>query len=696
LGIEVTQAIQCFDQSHGYTKCPDNSLELTDGRTTAVRVYVGHTGGYSVCPAPQTSVLKVRVELSWAAPHTDLPPGSAWFGTEKSQTFSVPCSTDLNELRGIKEGSATFLFPPELLGKPGKQKSLWLEARVVADTIQESNQNNNSAQATVSLFPRRRLNVKWMHIYYQPDDTKKCIGSPYTGAPFAKKDLKDSSTSALMEKLYPMPVDYSRYSWFLVYGSMPEKGFTCSFCPDVRCDSSGYTLLSKLESHRNTMKPRPDALIGWLPEGARGHWQLKGGSAWDAAWCFHQSSLLKNQICLAHEIGHTQNLSHPIYQNNCIPDSAILETGFDTVDKLPVEGSDLDFMGQAGGTWISPYHWNVLLDKPDSPEWSKCSTSVSAAEKIDLAASNPAPQPAILVRGRVYLDGTAELDTLYQFVSEGPFPPSNRAGDYCLDFLSGSGSVLGSNCFQVSFVAPESGEATDTAPFTFVLPAPALTKQLVLRYDTAVLAERVASPHAPELTIVAPESGERVMSTATFSWSASDEDGDDLRFAVFYSHDSGDTWLPVAFDIQGNGLQVDSAWLAGGPNAQIRVLASDGFNTITAYSEPFGVSRKVPHVQIGSPANKAIVHPMEAIVLTGHADDLEDGMLEDSALTWTSDRQGFLGSGSQLILPGLTLDPGVHEITLTATDSDGQRGMASVTTFVGYGIYIPLSLRSGL
>jgi len=150
----------------------------------------------------------------------------------------------------------------------------------------------------------------------------------------------------------------------------------------------------------------------------------------------------------------------------------------------------------------------------------------------------------------------------------------------------------------------------------------------------------------------------------------------------------------MVFDVEDTSLEVDSAWWAGGENSQIRILASDGFNTTIADSAAFEVPRKAPDVVILTPENDTLFHPHEAIVLDGDADDLEDGELTDISLTWSSDRQGILGSGRQLILPGLMLEAGEHEIALTAMDSDDQIGTASVTVFVGHQVYLPTILKS--
>ena len=63
----------------------------------------------------------------------------------------------------------------------------------------------------------------------------------------------------------------------------------------------------------------------------------------------------------------------------------------------------------------------------------------------------------------------------------------------------------------------------------------------------------------------------------------------------------------------------------------------------------------------------------------GSANDPQDGALPGSALVWTSDLDGEIGTGSMFNAP---LSVGTHVVTLTATDSDGNEGTASVTLFM--------------
>ena len=85
---------------------------------------------------------------------------------------------------------------------------------------------------------------------------------------------------------------------------------------------------------------------------------------------------------------------------------------------------------------------------------------------------------------------------------------------------------------------------------------------------------------------------------------------------------------------------------------------------------------------IASPESDAVIRPLEALILTGHASDLEDGELGGASLVWTLDGDRILGNGPRLVLPGLDAVPGVHEIALTATDGDGVQSSAHIQVMV--------------
>jgi hypothetical protein len=698
--IEVTQAVQCLDVKNGYTKCPDNSLELDSDRAVAVRVYIGHQGA-PVCPSgnsyePVSELKKTKVKLWWAAAHA---PNYIWpLGYTDEKTFDVPCSKDLKDLRDDEKGSATFIIPAAKLGKPRFEKALRVEAEVVPPAgVQDSPTSDNKKMIQLGheddqgndlpggLFPPQVLSVVWLPIDYRPNASTQY--DPYTGPPWMTDFTKPAKDVVYMKALYPVPVDFDGVKGFIVYGSHPTTGAKCSKCPDIRDEGAGSVLTDKVAKARTYLKPRPDVLVGYLPDQAIGACRGKGKNS-GGVWINGCSSQSTEQVILAHEVGHGVDVWHT---SDNAPDgepcwpfpgkSAIEEAGYSFLTKKVVSSQTGDFMEPpaSGSEWISPYMWNRFLDKPLSKEWSTCDATSSKAA----SSSQGAAGPVIVIGGRI-LNGNGELDPLFVFTGEGPFPTSDTGAPYCVDLETSGGSSLSTYCFDL----PKTRDALDADSlgegFSFLLPFPPSTARVVLRHGATMLDQRTVSPNAPDLTVDEPGAGD--VDPDEVSWTASDVDGDDLTFTVLYSTDGGTSLFPIAIDMETTGptagLEIDSNLMAGGSSALFRVLASDGFNTTTVDSARFEITPKPPTVVIHAPENGARINFAEDLILAGYGSDLEDGELTGSSLQWGSSHDGFLGEGSHVVLPPETLTPGQHEITLVATDSDGMTALASVTVSV--------------
>jgi hypothetical protein len=89
----------------------------------------------------------------------------------------------------------------------------------------------------------------------------------------------------------------------------------------------------------------------------------------------------------------------------------------------------------------------------------------------------------------------------------------------------------------------------------------------------------------------------------------------------------------------------------------------------TAWVDSRTAPNATPVATISSPADGASLG--SSVTLQGSATDAEDGALAGTRLTWVSDRQGVLGTGTSL---ATTLAAGVHVVTLQATDSTGNAG----------------------
>ena len=70
-----------------------------------------------------------------------------------------------------------------------------------------------------------------------------------------------------------------------------------------------------------------------------------------------------------------------------------------------------------------------------------------------------------------------------------------------------------------------------------------------------------------------------------------------------------------------------------------------------------------------------------ALVLDATAYDTEDGLLDSSAVQWSSGSGGNLGTGGYVVIYPEDLEPGPHRLTATVTDSSGATGSAEVFWF---------------
>jgi len=177
---------------------------------------------------------------------------------------------------------------------------------------------------------------------------------------------------------------------------------------------------------------------------------------------------------------------------------------------------------------------------------------------------------------------------------------------------------------------------------------------------------------APAVSITAPAEGTTVSAGTPidFAASASDPEDGDLSAAITWSS-SLDGGLGVGASLTLASLSVGthavtaSVTDAGG-------LAASATVTVTV-TEPAPPANTTPLVSITSPAESATVSAGTPIVFAASASDAEDGDLS-AAITWTSDRDGILGTGASLTVS--LRAKGTHVITATVTDSGGAVGQA--------------------
>ena len=187
-------------------------------------------------------------------------------------------------------------------------------------------------------------------------------------------------------------------------------------------------------------------------------------------------------------------------------------------------------------------------------------------------------------------------------------------------------------------------------------------------------------------------------------WSARDADGDPVVADLLYSPDGANAWFPVVLGVQlgaNPGVQLganpgagtdtfefESAQLPAsrGAHGQFAMRASDGMNNTRRRSGSFAFGQSAPpDVHVISPNETDSVPDGATVILHGSAWDIDDQLLPEASVTWTSSRDGAIGTGRLLARRNLSV--GTHIITVRGTDSGGLWAERSVTITVTPRVY---------
>jgi hypothetical protein len=213
--------------------------------------------------------------------------------------------------------------------------------------------------------------------------------------------------------------------------------------------------------------------------------------------------------------------------------------------------------------------------------------------------------------------------------------------------------------------------AEEYALFAGLLPLASATRSLLLSWQSAPVASVLIPEHPPQV-LLSWQPGSAVDGPQLISWQGTHPDGAPLEFALSYSHDGGRTFERVSPSISRTSYVLNFAELPGG-TGQLKLLATDGGNTVAVVSSTFNVPIRPAHAFVWSPRDGSMVSG-NWVTFHGRGYYLEEDKEETTLLEWTSSLDGPLGTGPVL---QRSLSPGRHVITLAA-GGGARRGTAAV------------------
>jgi hypothetical protein len=283
----------------------------------------------------------------------------------------------------------------------------------------------------------------------------------------------------------------------------------------------------------------------------------------------------------------------------------------------------------------------------------------------------------LVFNGSVYPDNhfvyrssyRSDNSTLYRREQQGPV---------VAELLDGAGNLL----LRHPLAAREyclDGESSSALHVRGAVPFAEGTRLIRVLRDGARVFELRVSDAAPDVR-TRWQPPRQVEGRQTISWETRHAEGLPVQSFLRYSHDNGERWERITPTRPEESVEIDFDRLPGGDQCRLAIVASDGVNTTTVETEPFRVPVKPCRALITAPSDGTNIEPGQEVTLQGQGFYLEENEPESQQLTWSSSRDGELGTGRIVVVPRLS--PGEHQITLTA--GSGERaGTAMLTLYVG-------------
>jgi hypothetical protein len=700
-GMEVTQAIQCFDTTRGLAGCTNNSLPLVAQKSTLARTYLGITGS-------ATSKAGVPVRLHIFAGGVEYKFDS--WGTAREGAIRQDYADDARVWFNVN-------FPA------GTTADFYVEVDP-DNTYPEINESNNRfppfATMPLTFTAKETLEVTDAWMNYNPP------GAADSGIAISPASLWLGRQ--WLNQVFPLRNNginmryYGLLNWTTVINANDED--------DVRDLGKVLWLIENIFPWSFGTLTGAERFHIWTPNShfVRGisdpPWDSGqgvvsvGDDNADIGPPYSVDSPGFGAVNYVHEVAHNSGMRHTAtgrgqqksttsgnvacdnsgdpssdwpYTNPNIqeyginPDTGVI---YEPLPRLPFWALGLssgnqtyDFMSYCYGVnslrtftnWISPFHWQQAFNDLSAAD-------AGVAQPAGIETGPIIAVTAMLDNPDVGSDDGGEFGTLYKS-EEGPVISPNPGNAYSVQIRDGD-VVLSTQAFDVSFENVDDPESPlEEVMVVFTIPFEDGTSVVLLR-GAQVLDTFAISDNAPTVTVTDPASHDEwsAGTTETLSWSGNDADGEPLTYAVYFAP-NGDDFTVIAAELTDSSLQINVDDLKGAEDGVFRVVASDGLNTSFADSASVEIPNHAPMVNIANPADGAFGEAGGLIVFNAVAVDLEDGTLVDESLTWESDLDGEIGVGEQL--PLNSLSAGVHEITLAAEDSGGETSTATITLTVG-------------
>jgi len=286
--------------------------------------------------------------------------------------------------------------------------------------------------------------------------------------------------------------------------------------------------------------------------------------------------------------------------------------------------------------------------------------TLAAASAVSCGSTDPNLPPVAEITAPVsgttsFAGDAVTLSGAGEDPETGPLAGSRLSWGSSLDGPLGTGSSLltsslsaGAHTITLTATDPGGASGTDTISIEIVVNQP------------------------PAVTISSPADGTEVVEglPVSLSGSATDPESGPVPGSRL-------SWSSNRDGALGTGPTLETDALSVGDHV-VTLRATDDRGLAGSTSVDLTVfPNGAPTAAIAAPADGSEFLQGAEVAFTGSGTDPEQGELAGTALAWSSDRDGALGTGSPLSTSDLSV--GDHVVTLTARDQQGRTGTASVS-----------------
>lgn len=318
-----------------------------------------------------------------------------------------------------------------------------------------------------------------------------------------------------------------------------------------------------------------------------------------------------------------------------------------------------DYMSYGPYGWVSQYTWDKVAEDLGSPSITPKSLTPVFLDPDE--ASKGGVRPMML--GGLYDGNTMKMHSLFSAPwVQVPEP----ASQYNLHFLDANGQTLEVEPITAHY--RQDGQETSFL-ISQVVEVPDDWAEMRMFDGQTQVSSWTRSSNPPTVEWLDPQPWWQLSwpstGTVTLKWTGQDADGDNLHYRIYGLNGQTNEGFSLAMDVFDDELTFDLSQMPGAGTYEIRVEASDGFDT--AWSSPIyaTVEPSAPQPLILFPQDGSKVLEGCKLRATGVFADFQDDE-PNGPMEWYLDGQ-LIGTGNEVDLSWI--QAGFHTLELRATNS---------------------------